>query len=60
MTYKTFYDLQWKPHRLAIEAQGKDFLSKNKDAKHEVKVQGENAFDFDGVACVLYKQGIED
>ena len=30
------------------------------NAKHEVKVQGENAFDFDGVACVLYKQGIED
>ena len=34
--YKTFSDLRWKPHLLAIESQGKDFLSKNKDAKHAV------------------------
>ena len=36
LTYKTFSDLRWEPHLLAIESQGKDFLSKNKDAKHAV------------------------
>ena len=36
--YKNYNDLEWKPHLLAIEAQGKDFLSKNKDAKHAVVI----------------------
>lgn len=38
MTYKTFSDLQWKPHRLAIEVQTTGLLSENKYAEHAVIV----------------------
>ena len=35
---KTFSDLRWKPHRLAIEATKVDFLADNKNAEHAVIV----------------------
>lgn len=38
MTYKTFSDLQWKPHHLAIEVQKTGLLSENRYAEHAVIV----------------------